>query len=176
MIFHRNRMQFFAVIAAAMLALAAMTPGPRAQAAADGVNQKQLHDYVLTMDKITKLAGAQKELDDLQKSNPAMTKDMSSQDSSGKSIDQMAQGLAKYPPVIAILKKNGFGAREYIVATMTLIQVGTAVGFKKAGTYKEYPPEMLKLVSQANLTFVEQHWDDITKAMPAFSSGAPEQK
>ncbi|MGD0964265.1 MAG: hypothetical protein ABSA57_10245 [Candidatus Acidiferrales bacterium] len=169
----RNGVHCFAVIAVAMLALAAITPKARAQATATDVNQKELHDYVLTMDKITKLASTQKDIDDLQKSDPAMTKDMSSQDSNGKSIDQMAQGLAKYPPVIAILKRNGFGAREYIVATLTLIQVGTAVGFKKAGTYNEYPPQMLKLVSQANLTFVEQHWDDITKAMPAFSGGAP---
>jgi hypothetical protein len=37
------------------------------------------------------------------------------------------------------------------------------VGFKKSGTYKEYPPEMLKLVSKQNLAFAEEHWDEIQK-------------
>jgi hypothetical protein len=43
------------------------------------------------------------------------------------------------------------------------VQAAMAVGFKKNGTYKEYPPKMLALVSKANLDFTEQHWDEIQK-------------
>jgi hypothetical protein len=45
-----------------------------------------------------------------------------------------------------------------------------AVGFKKSGTYKEYPPDILKLVSKANLDFVEQHWDEVQKLTSSRSS------
>jgi hypothetical protein len=38
-----------------------------------------------------------------------------------------------------------------------------AVGFKKGGAYKEYPPEALQLVSRQNLDFVDQHFDEIKK-------------
>ena len=51
-----------------------------------------------------------------------------------------------------------------------MLQATMAVGFKKSGTYKEYPPDMLKQVSKANLDFVEQHWDAIQK-MTATPSG-----
>jgi hypothetical protein len=64
---------------------------------------------------------------------------------------------------MAVLAKNGITPREYAVGIMTLVQAGMAVGMKKSGTYKEYPPQMLKLVSKPNLDFVEQHWDVIQK-------------
>jgi hypothetical protein len=67
------------------------------------------------------------------------------------------------------LSKNGLSPREYAVGIMTLMQAAIAVGSKKQGLYKEYPPEMLKLVSKANLDFVDQHWDVIQK-MSGFGS------
>jgi len=136
------------------------------QGGASSADQKELFNYTLTMDKIHKLADAQNDLAALQKSNPDLAKAMDSDDSSGN-LDQLVQKLQKFPPVVAVLKKDGLAPREYIVATMTLIQASMAVGMKKSGTYKDYPPKMLELVSQANLTFLEQHWDDLQKDLPA---------
>jgi hypothetical protein len=156
----------YVLMCAVVVSSAAGLNAQAKRAASDDADQKELYNYVLTLDKIQRFAGVQKDLEALEKSNPQLAKTMDSDDSNGKNISQLAQNMEKYPPVIAVLRKNGLTTREYAVGILTLMQAGMAVGFKKAGTYKEYPPEMLKLVSPANLAFVEQHYADITKAMP----------
>ena len=126
-----------------------------------GVNdadQKELYNYVLTMDKIQKIGNATKALEVLAKQHP----EIQSEDNA-KTIDDTVKKFQKYPEAVAAISKNGMSPREYTVGVMVVIQAGMAVGFKKSGTYKEYPPEMLKLVSRANLDFTEQHWDEIQK-------------
>jgi hypothetical protein len=156
------------LVCAAIVSTTAIVFAQANRAADNDPDQKEIYNYVLTLDKIQKLGAVQKDLDTLSKSNPQMAKNMDN-DSDSKTINDMVRNIEKYPPVVAVLKKDGLTPREYAVCTMTLLQAGMAVGFKKAGTYKEYPPEMLKVVSPANLSFVEQHYDEITKAMPAMS-------
>jgi hypothetical protein len=132
----------------------------------DDADLKELFSYTLTMEKIQKLVNAQKDLDALQKNNPELAKNLKGEDPSKEDLDALTQAIAKYPQVVEVLKKDGLAPREYVVSSITLIQAGTAVGLKKAGTYKEYPPQLLKLVSQGNLAFVEQHWDEIAKTFP----------
>ena len=121
--------------------------------------------------RFKKLVNAQKDLDALQKSNPELAKNLNGEDASKEDLDALTQAIAKYPLVVALLKKDGLAPRVYVVSSITLIQAGTAVGLKKAGSYKEYPPQLLKLVSQANLAFVEQHWDEIAKTFPDSPAG-----
>ena len=127
------------------------------RASADDAAQKELYAYVLTMDKVQKLAGATKSLNELTKAHP----EMKNSGDDAKTLDQTVAKLQKYPEVMAALNKNGLSPREYAVGIMTLIQASMAVGFKKTGTYKEYPPDMLKLVNKANLDFVDTHYDQI---------------
>ncbi len=122
---------------------------------------------MLTIDNVHKLGNALKDLNELRKNNP----DLFNTDGSKNNLDQATQRMAKYPQAVAIIRKNGLALREYVVGSITLSQAATAVAFKKAGTYKEYPPDMLKVVSPANLTFVEQHYDEISKLMSAFNGG-----
>lgn len=136
----------------------------------DSADQKELYNYALTMDKIQKLGNAIRGLNDLSKQHPELNSDSSSD----KTIDQVVQKIQKYPEAIVVLSKSSLTPREFAVGSMTLIQAALAVGFKKAGTYKEYPPEMLKLVSPANLAFVEQHYDDIGKVIPELSGSGHE--
>jgi hypothetical protein len=146
---------------AASIALTILLATVQAQTkrqAADDPDQKELYAYVLTMDKVQKLDGATKGLEELSKKHPEV-KD----EGNAKSLDEMVQKFQKYPDAMAVLAKNGITPREYAVGIMTLVQAGMAVGMKKSGTYKEYPPQMLKLVSKPNLDFVEQHWDVIQK-------------
>jgi hypothetical protein len=154
------------ILASSVIVQAMPQAGTSGASAAD---QKELFNYTLTMDKIHKLGDAMKDMEALQKSNPELDKSISSDDSEG-SLDQLAAKIQKYPPVVAVLKKDGLTPREYIVVTMTLIQASLAVGLKKAGTYKDYPPKMLELVSQTNLTFLEKNWDDVQKTVPALSA------
>jgi hypothetical protein len=145
---------------AASIALTTLLAAAHAQTTKrqDDPDQKELYNYVLTMDKIQKLDAATKGLEDLSKKHPEV-KD----ESDAKSLNDMAQKFQKYPDAMAVLAKNSITPREYAVGLMTLMQAGMAVGMKKSGTYKEYPPELLKVVSKPNLEFVEQHWDVIQK-------------
>jgi hypothetical protein len=127
--------------------------------AADDPDQKELFSYVLTMDKIHKLANATTTLAEAAKRHP----DLSAESSDSKDLDEMVKKIQKYPEVVSILSKNGLSPREYAVGFFTLLQASIAVGSKKAGEYKEYPPKMLQLVSKTNLDFLEQHYDEIQK-------------
>jgi len=111
------------------------------------------------MDKVHKFSEATKALQPLAKQHP----EIQNQQDDPKSIDAMVQKFQKYPDAVGALAKNGLTPREYIVAMMTSVQAMMAVGMKKSGAYKEYPPDMLKLVSKANLDFVDQHWDEFQK-------------
>ena len=158
------RSRFLSVLLTGVLVAAgAMAQGKRR--GADDADQKELYDYVLTMDKLQRFAGVEKSLEDLAKQHSDV-KD----ESNAKTLDEVAQKLQKYPDAVALLKKAGFTPRDYALCAMSILQTGMAVGMKKAGTYKEYPPDMLKLVSKANLDFVEQHWDLIQKITNSQSS------
>ena len=133
----------------------------RALQAGGGVNPgdaKQLYDYNLSMDKILKTSAATRALEELGKQHPEVN---GMQDAN--SIDDTVQKLEKYPEAVAAIRSSGLTPHEYVVCLMTLIQASMAVGFKKSGTYKDYPPQMLKVVSKTNLDFTEQHWDEIQK-------------
>src|SRR5262245_7672731 len=146
------------------LAGLAATPGA-SQGPKSTADERELYSFVLSMDKVQHLSGAAKGLHALEKKHPGM-----SNGESTKSIDAMVDAIKKYPDAVAVLAKNGLSPRDYAVGFLTLIQSTMVVGLKKAGTFKTYPPDMLKLVSQANLTFVEQHYAEIQKLMPDFSA------
>ena len=145
--------------------MAAGTPAQTKNSETDEAGQKELYNYVLSMDKIQKIASATQALQVVAKQHPELN-----EGGSAKSLDQTVQRFEQYPDAVAILSKNGLTPRKYTVGFMTMLQATMAVGFKKSGTYKEYPPDMLKQVSKANLDFVEQHWDAIQK-MTATPSG-----
>jgi hypothetical protein len=155
------------LLAALTLVAGSAAAQARTKAGAQTADEQELLKYSLTMDKVQKLSGAMHGLTDLAKSHPEL-KDSSS--AANESLDQIAQRIQKYPDAVAILAKNGLTPREFAVGSLSLLQAGMVVGMKKAGMFQEYPPDMLKMVSPANLTFVEQHYDDITKAFPEMSA------
>jgi hypothetical protein len=143
-------------------------PSKAATSTSNDADQRELLSYTLTMDKVQKLAGAIHGLGALAQAHPEL-KSAASPDND--SLDAITKRLQQYPDAVAVLAKNGLSPREFAVGSLTLMQSAMAVGFKKSGVVKEYPAEMTKLVSPANLAFVEQHYDDITKAMPEMSAG-----
>jgi predicted Zn-dependent protease len=145
-------------VSIALTMLLATAQAQTKRRSADDPDQKELYDYALTMDKVQRIDAATKGLEELSKKHPEV-KDSSD----AKSLSEIAQKFEKYPDAVAVLAKNNMTPREYAVGMLTLMQAGMAVGMKKSGTYKEYPPEMLKVVSKPNLDFVEQHWDTIQK-------------
>ena len=144
------------VVAVAMLSVAAAAAqSNKGRSTAD---QKESYNYVLTMDKVQKLKDATKALTALAARYPDLPSGSSEQ-----TLDEIAQRFQKYPDAMAILNKNGLTPREYVVGTMTMVKALMAVGLKRSGRYKEYPPSMLEVVSPANLAFVEKHYDEVRK-------------
>jgi hypothetical protein len=158
----------FPVVFAILLPVLA---GAQTRKGADDPDQKELFSYVLTMDKIQKMATATTALTELGKRHP----EVKSEASDSKNLDEMEKKLKQYPEVVSILGKNGLAPRDYAVGFMTLLQASIAVGSKKQGLYKEYPPAMLKLVSKQNLDFVDQHYEEIQKATSAMMANDKDQ-
>lgn len=150
---HKTTPTLLAVI---LLAAGAYAQGKKSS---DDADQKELYNYSLSMDKVQKLAAATKALEPLAKQHPEIQNDHDD----AKSIDAMAQKFQKYPDAVGALAKNGLTPREYIVGMMASVQTIMAVGMKKSGTIKDYPPEIYKTISKANLDFAEQHWDEFQK-------------
>jgi hypothetical protein len=128
-----------------------------AHAQTNNPDQMERFEYVLTMNKVRKLDAVKKSLDELSRKHPDVN------ETNEKTMDDMARKFEKYPDVMAVLARTGVTPREYAVGLLTLMQAGLAVSLKKSGGSHEYPPEILKLVSKANLEFIEQNWDTIQK-------------
>jgi|SRR5579872_3073048 len=137
-------------------------------------DEKELFAYSLTMDKIHQLADAQKDLNTLEKSDPDMANNLKSEQGAA-SLDQITEKLEKYPKLVDVLKKDGLSPREYVVTVIVLIQAGAVVDMKRNGTIKDYPSEVLQLVKLENLTLVEDHYDEIAKAMPSDAGDGKDQ-
>jgi hypothetical protein len=126
-------------------------------------DQKELYSYVLTVDKLHKLADATRDMKEWQKKNPQAADEKADTASEEGSISQRVKDIeAKTPELVAIVRKNGLTTREYMVALLVLMQASILVGMKKA-TDTEYSKDATTLVSPANLAFVEQHWEELQK-------------
>jgi hypothetical protein len=137
----------------------------------DAAEQKELYNYVLTPQNVQKVMKVVRDLDAFQKSHPQIAK---SDTESDGSIAGTQKSIEKYPQAVAIIAKDGLTPHEYVVASMTVIQGTLTVGFKKNGTYKEYPAEILKMISPANLKYIEAHYDEISRQMDAVNGGGAE--
>ena len=154
--------KYFAILA--ISALVAPQPGSaQAKKAAADADQKELYSYVLTVDKLHRLADATRDMKEWQKKNPQAADEKADTSSEEGSISQRVKDIeAKAPEFVAIVRKNGLTTREYMVALLVLMQASILVGMKKA-TDTEYSKDATTLVSPANLAFVEQHWEELQK-------------
>lgn len=130
--------------------------------AQDDADQRALYKYVLTMGKVHKLQAAMGALAGYAQAHHqgSAMDDLNN----AKSLGDMTAVIGRHPGWRALLAKSGLTPREYAVGSLALMQSWMAVSFKKNGTYKQYPPDVLKTVSPANLAFVEKHFDEINKA------------
>lgn len=155
---------------ATVLALVFFATVPRSNALQAGsevsaADAKETYNYTLTMDKVQKMSAASHALMELGKHRPEMNEVRDA-----RSIDAMVRNIQRYPEAVAAIRSNGMTPREYVVCPMTVMQASMAVGFKKSGAYKDYPPELLQQVSRSNLQFTEQHWDQIRTLTPGGSA------
>jgi hypothetical protein len=153
----------YLTLLAGLLVLSAWPAAARSSSSAqDDADQKELYKYVLTLNKVHQLEAAMRAITIYAGSHHG---DSSGDDiDNAKTTDGMVRAIKQHPAYAALIAKNGLTPRQYAVGSLTLMQAWMAVGFKKSGTYKQYPPDVLKVVSPANLGFVEKHFDEINKA------------
>jgi hypothetical protein len=138
-------------------ALSAAQSNSAAQLAADA---KEIRDYQLTTDKLTRYEGAAKAVQKILKDNPAVQQklDSDSQNSSGpNSIAQSAAALDKQTQLVAAIKSAGFGTHEYVVITYALMASESYVAMKKSVPNTPMPQD----VSPANAAFAEANFGRI---------------
>jgi hypothetical protein len=154
----KPRALFTAAVAALTLAAAlhAVAQGP---AAADSnPDLIEARKYVLTMDKVQKLAAAMDAINKLTASDPALKSKMDA-DNGSKPIDQRAKDIdTNFPQVAAIIHSHGLTTREFMVVTIAYINDITFVGMKKQGMIKDYPPNS---ITPENAAFVEANFDKL---------------
>ena len=147
-----------AVLAVCALGIAQQPP-PRGNPP-DDADSKEYKNFRLTMENVNKFVAASKSLVKLSHDNPDLEKQMESQ-ADARTIDDAVTTTEKYPAVTAAIKSAGLTTRDFVVMTGTLMGAEMAVGMKKQGQIKQFPPS----VSAANAAFVEQNWDKLNAMM-----------
>jgi hypothetical protein len=131
--------------------------------AQDDADQKELYKYVLTLNKVHQLEAAIRAVTLYAGAHQGDT--FGGEINNAKTTNGMVRVIKQHSAYAALISKKGLTPRLYAVGSLTLMQAWMAVSFKKSGTYKRYPPDVLKVVSPADLEFVEKHFDEINKAI-----------
>jgi hypothetical protein len=135
--------------------------------AGDDPDTKEYRNFRLSMDNVNKYVAASKALVKLTHDNPALERQLESQ-SDATTIEAAVKTTEKYPEVTAAIKNAGLSTRDFVVMSGTLMGAEMAVGMKKQGQIKAYPPS----VSPENIVFVEQNWDKLNAMMKAVAQAA----
>lgn len=138
----------FVRILPVIAAIALMIPASaQAQVSRD---TQEINAYVLTDAGVARYLKASEALKLAKGSMPSDCDD--SDDSNGKSIDEMVAKLNTIPAARAAIQSSGMTTREYFVFTMSLFQTGMA-SWALAQPGGKLPPG----VSMANVNFYRQH-------------------
>lgn len=138
----------------------------QAKKAADDQDQQESYAYILTMDKINKLGEVRKALGEWLENNKQASKRMAEDKSLLRgTLAQRARTLdINHPEVAAIIRKERISTQEYVLAPDVLLKAQMLAGAREEGDTQDYS-KRVESVSPANLTFVEQHKEEIRKSM-----------
>jgi hypothetical protein len=137
---------------------------PAQKAAGDDPDAKEIATHSLSMDGIRHLAAATGELKEWEQKNPDASKGMDGDEmKNATSITEQAKIFdSKFPQGTAILKKNGFSAREYLISLYAFVQAAMVVALKKAGQAPD-TDKLTGVVNPANIELIEKNWDEVQK-------------
>jgi hypothetical protein len=119
----------------------------------DPASTKAMHDYVLSMDKVS---GMQAAMDEAQK-NAALVKGMKSVGDDSKSIAEMEAKLNAMPQAMALYRKHGLSAHDVVVMPFVLMYAGMAVAYPSSAA------KLAQYTSPAQIAFYKQHQADLKK-------------
>jgi hypothetical protein len=137
---------------------------PAQKAADDDPDAKEIAAYSLYMDGIRHLAAASSALKEWEQKNPDASKGMDGDElqNAGSITEQAKIFDSKFPQGTAILKKNGFSTREYLISLYAFVQAAMVVALKKAGQAPD-ADKLTGVVNPANIELIEKNWDEVQK-------------
>lgn len=114
------------------------------------------------MDGIRHLATATRELKEWEQKNPDAAKGMDGDElKNAANITEQAKIFdSKFSQGAAILKKNGFSTREYLISLYAFVQAAMIVAFKKAGQSPD-ADKLAGVINPANIELIEKNWDEV---------------
>jgi hypothetical protein len=157
-----------AILAGAATLSAGQSNNSANQQAAD---VKEVYDYRLTLDKLSRFEVAAKAVKKVLADSPAAQQklDADSQNSSGpNSFAQSVAAIDKQPQLTAAIKASGFTTHEYVVITYALMASESYVDMKKDNPNAPMPP----YVSPANAAFAEANFARIQALGPVLSGSS----
>jgi hypothetical protein len=148
-----------------MLLIAALAPAQTGVQKPETADSREIRAYRLNMDVIQRYMGAFKLI-----SNDAAAKKCFENNTPGNAptLDAGEKRINACPVAVGILKTAGLKPREFMVLTGALFADFIAVGLKRQGTAKEYPPS----ISPENAAFIDQNFDKLQALMAPLSSPA----
>ena len=155
--------------AAGALMVSSTVAAQTQKATDDPPDVKEIAAYALSMDKIRGLAEATKQLKEWEQKNPELAPGMDGDElkNAGSITEQAKIFDAKRPQATAIIKKNGFSTKEYLIALYAFIQAAMIVSFKKAGQAPD-PDKLNGVVNPANVELIERNWEEVEKLNASF--------
>jgi hypothetical protein len=113
---------------------------------------------------IRHLAAATSELKEWEQKNPDASKGMDDDElkNAGSITEQAKIFDSKFLQGTAILKKNGFPTREYLISLYAFVQAAMVVALKKAGQAPSVD-NLAGVVNPTNIDLVEKNWEEVQK-------------
>lgn len=156
------RLGIVAILASGALGAAPQSNGARAAASPD---LKEIRDYRLSMDNIQRFAAAYQSM----AKDDAVAKCFKDKPpGNAPTLDAGQKLVEACPAAVAALQAKGLKPREFLVITAGLIGDFMAVGMKKQGQIKEYPPS----ISPENAAFLEQNFDKLKASLESLMGPA----
>lgn len=142
-----------------LLSVVSFCPGQSAKHAAKGLDpdESAMHDFILTLDKVSQYAAVSRKLQASAAADPAMAAEMKKVEDADVTNLEKADLIEKSPHTAAVLKANGVTAREFVLIPVTVVTAAIAAAALDA---KAKPPAF---VNPVNIQFVRDHRAELGK-------------
>jgi hypothetical protein len=129
-------------------------------------DEQAIHDYILTMDKISKYFEVAPKLMEATKTDPALAVEVNKiGDSDVPNLEKVLMAQQS-PHIAAFLKNNGITEREFVMTPLTLFSTQAAIQGQM--NHKPIPD----FVNRVNLKFFQEHQGEILKYQKSSKAGS----
>ncbi len=129
-------------------------------------DEQAIHDYILTMEKVSKYFEVAPRLMVATKTDPALAAEVNKiGDADVPNLEKVLMAQQS-PHIAAFLKNNGMTEREFVMTPLTLFSTQAAIQGQM--NHKPIPD----FVNRANLKFFQEHQGEILKYQKSSKAGS----